>query len=167
MKHIKNFNESVDKDGAEKWMDDFMKDSGLTKEEALLKLKELAKELKKIKQRQKPFHESSNDITMVEKYGNLIIAFQKDIDNNKLSLMNGYFSGTAFIGSENSRDGGSVDFSSPFHTGSVMHDVDDEEDLEEVDFRFHESLSKSIIRKYLDKYVSDNYTGKIVKIYYH
>lgn len=110
--------------------------------------------------------ESSNDITMIEKRGTPIIAFQKDIDNNKLSLMDGYFGGTAFIGSENSRDGGSVDFSSPFHTGSVMHEVDDE-DLEEVDFRFHESLSKSIVRKYLDKYVSDNYTGKIVKIYYH
>lgn len=36
---------------AEKWMEEFTKDTGLTKEEALKKLKEFAKELKKIQKK--------------------------------------------------------------------------------------------------------------------
>ena len=36
---------------AEKWMEEFIKDTGLTKEEALKKLKEFAKELKKIQKK--------------------------------------------------------------------------------------------------------------------
>ena len=36
---------------AEKWMEEFIKDTGLTKEEALKKLKEFAEELKKIQKK--------------------------------------------------------------------------------------------------------------------
>ena len=35
----------------EKWMEEFIKDTGLTKEEALKKLKEFAEELKKIQKK--------------------------------------------------------------------------------------------------------------------
>jgi len=80
--------------------------------------------------------------------------------------MDGYFSGTALIGSENSQDKGSVDFSSPFHKGQVLHD-DEDDFVEELDFKFNNYISKSIVREYLDKYVSQHYNGKIVKIYYH
>lgn len=114
-------------------------------------------------------NESLNDIVMVDvNFGTPIIAFQKDVDNDKLSLMDGYFSGTAIIGSDRSEDRGSVDFSSPFHKGQVLHD-DEDEMVEELDFKFHNQISKSIIREYLDKYVSKNYNPgfKIVKIYYH
>ena len=114
-------------------------------------------------------NESLNDIVMVDvNFGTPIIAFQKDVDNDKLSLMDGYFSGTAIIGSDKSEDRGSVDFSSPFHKGQVLHDDEDEE-VEELDFKFHNNISKSIIREYLDKYVSKHYNPgfKIVKIYYH
>jgi hypothetical protein len=90
------------------------------------------------------------------------------VGNDKLSLMDGYFSGTAIIGSDKSEDRGSVDFSSPFHKGQVLHDEEDEI-VEELDFKFHNQISKSIIREYLDKYVSKHYNPgfKIVKIYYH
>ncbi len=120
-------------------------------------------------------NESLNDIVMAYQiggrlvsgsYGSPIIAFQKDVDDDKLSLMDGYFSGTAIIGSDKSEDKGSVDFSSPFYKGQVLHDEDDEM-VEELDFKFHNHISKSIIREYLDKYVAQNYNGKIVKIYYH
>ena len=114
-------------------------------------------------------NESLNDIVMVDvNFGAPVIAFQKDVDNDKLSLMDGYFSGTAIIGSDKSEDRGSVDFSSPFHKGQVLHDDEDEE-VEELDFKFHNNISKSIIREYLDKYVSKHYNPgfKIVKIYYH
>jgi hypothetical protein len=114
-------------------------------------------------------NESLNDIVMVDvNFGAPIIAFQKDVDNDKLSLMDGYFSGTAIIGSDKSEDRGSVDFSSPFHKGQVLHDEEDEI-VEELDFKFHNQISKSIIREYLDKYVSKHYNPgfKIVKIYYH
>jgi len=114
-------------------------------------------------------NESLNDIVMVDvNFGTPIIAFQKDVDNDKLSLMDGYFSGTAIIGSDKSEDRGSVDFSSPFHKGQVLHD-DEDEMVEELDFKFHNQISKSIIREYLDKYVSKHYNPgfKIVKIYYH
>ena len=113
-------------------------------------------------------NESLNDIVMVDvNFGTPIIAFQKDVDNDK-SLMDGYFSGTAIIGSDKSEDRGSVDFSSPFHKGQVLQDDEDEE-VEELDFKFHNQISKSIIREYLDKYVSKHYNPgfKIVKIYYH
>ena len=113
-------------------------------------------------------NESLNDIVMVDvNFGTPIIAFQKDVDNDK-SLMDGYFSGTAIIGSDKSEDRGSVDFSSPFHKGQVLHD-DEDEMVEELDFKFHNQISKSIIREYLDKYVSKHYNPgfKIVKIYYH
>jgi hypothetical protein len=114
-------------------------------------------------------NESLNNIVMVDvNFGAPIIAFQKDVDNDKLSLMDGYFSGTAIIGSDKSEDRGSVDFSSPFHKGQVLHDEEDEI-VEELDFKFHNQISKSIIREYLDKYVSKHYNPgfKIVKIYYH
>ena len=121
-------------------------------------------------------NESLNDIVMVfqigdrivnnSSFGTPIIAYQKDVDNNTLSLMDGYFSGTALIGSENSQDKGSVDFSSPFHKGQVLHD-DEDDFVEELDFKFNNYISKSIVREHLDKYVSQNYNGKIVKIYYH
>ena len=114
-------------------------------------------------------NESLNDIVIVDvNFGAPIIAFQKDVDNDKLSLMDGYFSGTAIIGSDKSEDRGSVDFSSPFHKGQVLHD-DEDEMVEELDFKFHNQISKSIIREYLDKYVSKHYNPgfKIVKIYYH
>ena len=113
-------------------------------------------------------NESLNDIVMIDvNFGTPIIAFQKDVDNDK-SLMDGYFSGTAIIGSDKSEDRGSVDFSSPFHKGQVLQDDEDEE-VEELDFKFHNQISKSIIREYLDKYVSKHYNPgfKIVKIYYH
>jgi predicted HNH restriction endonuclease len=67
LKHIKRFNEAQEnlnisdvieskKSGgkeitAEKWMEDFMRHTGLTKEDALKKLKEFAEELKKTKQK--------------------------------------------------------------------------------------------------------------------
>jgi hypothetical protein len=67
LKHIKRFNESEEnlnisdvieskKSGgkeitAEKWMEDFMRHTGLTKEDALKKLKEFAEELKKTQQK--------------------------------------------------------------------------------------------------------------------
>ena len=121
-------------------------------------------------------NESLNDIVMVfqigdrivnnSSFGTPIIAYQKDVDNNTLSLMDGYFSGTALIGSENSQDKGSIDFSSPFHKGQVLHDNEDDF-VEELDFKFNNYISKSIVREHLDKYVSQNYNGKIVKIYYH
>lgn len=117
-----------------------------------------------------------NDIVMVfqvddrivtnSSFGTPIIAFQKDVDNNKLSLRDGYFSGMALIGDEKSDDKGSVDFSSPFHKGQVLPDEEDSV-VEELDFKFNDSISKSILREHLDKYVSQHYNGKIVKIYYH
>jgi hypothetical protein len=117
-----------------------------------------------------------NDIVMVfqvddrivtnSSFGTPIIAFQKDVDNNKLSLRDGYFSGMALIGDEKSDDKGSVDFSSPFHKGQVLPDEEDSV-VEELDFKFNDSISKSIVREHLDKYVSQHYNGKIVKIYYH
>jgi hypothetical protein len=67
LKHIKRFNEAIENLNisdvieskksdekeitAEKWMKDFMRDTGLTKEDALKKLKEFAEELKKIQQK--------------------------------------------------------------------------------------------------------------------
>ena len=120
-------------------------------------------------------NESNNDIVIVfqvgdkivnsSSFGTPIIAYQKDVDNNTLSLMDNYFSGTALIGDDKSDDKGSVDFSSPFHKGQVLHD--DEDDVEELDFKFNNYISKSVVREYLDKYVSQHYNGKIVKIYYH
>jgi hypothetical protein len=111
--------------------------------------------------------ESLNDIVIViGDYGKPIIAYKEDVDNDKLSLMDGYFGGTAFIGSENSEDEGSVDFSSPFHKGQVLHDVEHEV-REELDFNYHKSIPENIVRKHLDEFVSKGYNGKIVKIYYH
>jgi len=120
---------------------------------------------------------NGNDIVMVYQidgriitasYGTPVIAFQKDVDDNKLTLRDGYFGGTAIIGSESSEDKGSVDFSSPFHKDQVLHN-DGDDMVEELDFKFHNHISKSIIREYLDKYVIQNYNPgfKIVKIYYH
>lgn len=109
--------------------------------------------------------ESVNDVVLVEK-GQPIVAYQIDVENNTLSLNDGYFTGTAIIGSESAEDKGSVNFSSPFHTGQVLHDEDDDE-VEEMDFKFHESIPENIVRKHLDEFVSKGYNGKIVKIYYH
>ena len=110
--------------------------------------------------------ESVNDIVLVER-DQPIVAYQIDVENNTLSLNDGYFTGTAIIGEESSEDKGSVDFSSPFHTGQVLHDEEEEEMGEELDFRFHESIPEDIVRKHLDEFVSKVYNGKIVKIYYH
>ena len=109
--------------------------------------------------------ESLNDVVLVDR-DLPIIAYQRDVEKGGLTLNNGYFTGTAIIGDESSKDRGSVDFSSPFHTGQVLHD-DEEEMTEELDFRFHESIPENIVRKYLDEFVSKIYNGKIVKIYYH
>ena len=111
----------------------------------------------------KKFNEGLYDIVFIEG-DRPIIAYQRDVDSNNLSLMDGYYSGTAIVGS--GTDKGSVDFSSPFHTGQVLHD-DEGDDVEEVDFKFHNNISKSVVRKYLDDYVSKHYNGKIVKVYYH
>lgn len=108
--------------------------------------------------------ESLNDVVLVER-DQPIVAYQRDVENNTLSLNDGYFTGTAIIGSESAEDKGSVNFSSPFHTGQVLHDDDDE--VEELDFKFHESIPENIVRKHLDEFVSKGYNGKIVKIYYH
>ena len=114
--------------------------------------------------------ESLNDIVLVEDsiwYGDQpIIAYQIDVENDTLSLNDGYFTGNAIIGSESTEDRGSVDFSSPFHKGQVLHD-DEEEMVEELDFRFHESIPEYIVRKHLDELVNKEYNGKIIKIYYH
>jgi hypothetical protein len=109
--------------------------------------------------------ESVNDVVLVEG-DQPIVAYQRDVENDTLSLNDGYFTGTAIIGEESVEDRGSVDFSSPFHTGQVLHD-DEEGMVEELDFRFHKSIPEDMLRKHLDEFVSKGYNGKIVKIYYH
>ena len=109
--------------------------------------------------------ESVNDVVLVER-DQPIIAYQRDVESDTLSSNDGYFTGTAIIGEESSEDRGSVDFSSPFHKGDVLHD-EEEEMVEELDFRFHRSIPENIVRQHLDEFVSKGYNGKIIKIYYH
>lgn len=109
--------------------------------------------------------ESVNDIVLVEK-DQPIIAYQRDVESDTLSLRDGYFTGTAIIGEESSEDRGYTDFSSPFHTGQVLHDEEDGI-VEELDFKFHRSIPEDVVRTHLDEFVSKGYNGKIVKIYYH
>lgn len=113
-------------------------------------------------------NEGAHDVELTTgKFGKIIIAYKNDIENNSLSLMDGYFSGSALIGSETSAKKPSVDFSSPFYKGQSMHDKDDDEDVEELDFKYHNTMSKSVVEKFLNEYVSEHYNGKITKIYYH
>lgn len=109
--------------------------------------------------------ESVNDVVLVER-DQPIVAYQRDVESDTLSSNDGYFTGTAIIGEESSDDRGSVDFSSPFHKGDVLHD-EEEEMVEELDFRFHRSIPENIVRQHLDEFVSKGYNGKIIKIYYH
>jgi hypothetical protein len=109
--------------------------------------------------------ESLNDVVLIER-DQPIVAYQRDVESDTLSSNDGYFTGTAIIGEESSDDRGSVDFSSPFHKGDVLHD-EEEEMVEELDFRFHRSIPENIVRQHLDEFVSKGYNGKIIKIYYH
>jgi len=115
----------------------------------------------------KTFNESNSVILHEPKsWGAPIIGYEDDIKSGKTNLMDGYFTGTAFVGSEDSDDKGVENYSSPFHKGQVI-DNDDLGDVEEIDFKYCSNLSTKLVREYLDKYVSDNYSGKIVKITFH
>ena len=113
------------------------------------------------------FNESRSEIVMKDgRHGGPVIAYKHDVDDDKVSLMNGYFTGVAYIGGKEAEDKGTEDYSSPFHTGQVISN-DDFDDVEEMDFQYSRSIPDNIVRKYLDEYVSKNYNGKIVKIIYH
>ena len=107
-----------------------------------------------------------HDIKLKERFPGPTIAYSDDIENNRVSFMDGYFSGTLLIGGDDQEDKGEEDYSSPFHTGQVMGG-DDFDGVEEVDFRYNRRMPSGIVRKKLEEYVSKNYNGKIVKITYH
>ena len=92
----------------------------------------------------KKFNESEDspyDVILSEAGYNIVIGYRKDIED---------------------------DYSSPFHKGQVIpKDFDEDFDVEEVDFRYHESINKSIVKKLLEDYITKNYDGKLVKIIYH
>lgn len=94
------------------------------------------------------------------------IAYSDDIENDRVSFMSGYFSGTAIIGGDNEKSRGEEDYSSPFHTGQVISN-DNFEEVEEVDFRYSRRMPSSVVRQKLEEYVSKHYNGKIIKINYH
>lgn len=111
--------------------------------------------------------ESRSEVVMVDgRNGGPVIAYKQDVDDDRISLSNGYFSGTAYIGGEEDEDRGVEDYSSPFHKGQVIPN-DNFDDVEEMDFQYSRSIPDNIVRKNLDDYVSKNYNGKIVKVIYH
>jgi hypothetical protein len=95
------------------------------------------------------------------------IAYSEDIENDKVSFRDGYFSGTAIVGGDDAEDKGEEDYSSPFHKGQVISNDEFEEGVEEVDFRYSRRMPSNIVRQKLEEYVSKNYNGKIIKITYH
>jgi hypothetical protein len=110
--------------------------------------------------------ESPYDVILSESGYNIVIGYRKDIVAKKTGLLDGYFSATAYIGDD--IDFSQDDYSSPFHKGQVIpKDFDEDFDVEEVDFRYHESINKSIVKKLLEDYITNNYDGKLVKIIYH
>jgi len=110
--------------------------------------------------------ESPYDIILSEVGYTPIIGYRKDIVAKKTGLLDGYFSATAYIGDE--AEFSQEDYSSPFHRGQVIpKDFDEDYDIEELDFRYHESINKSIVKKLLEDYITNNYDGKLVKIIYH
>lgn len=94
------------------------------------------------------------------------IAYSDDIENDRVSFMSGYFSGTAIIGGDNEKSRGEEDYSSPFHKGQVISN-DNFEEVEEVDFRYSRRMPSNVVRQKLEEYVSKHYNGKIIKITYH
>jgi|APSaa5957512535_1039671.scaffolds.fasta_scaffold354335_1 hypothetical protein len=94
-----------------------------------------------------------------------IIGYKNDIESGETGLMNGYYTGTAFVGDEETERQGDVNYSSPFHSGQVVGD--DVEDTEEVDFSFHRRIDGETVERLLSDHISKNYNGKIVKIVYH
>jgi hypothetical protein len=94
-----------------------------------------------------------------------IIGYQKDIESNNTSLMDGYYTGTVYIGDESDERESDVDYSSPFHTGQVMGDGLN--DVDEMDFSYSRSVPSDKVEQLLKDHVSKNYNGKIVKIVYH
>ena len=103
------------------------------------------------------------------------IGYEKDFEENKINLMNNYFTGTAIIGPneifpgvEDTEEPGVTDYSSPFHKGQVISNETYDDWEEEVDFTYHRSISENYIKKELDKYVQDNYeNSKIKHFYFH
>ncbi len=94
-----------------------------------------------------------------------IIGYKSDLENDKVSLMDGYQTGTVYIGDESVETKKSVDYSSPFHTGQVIGDG--VEDCEEMDFSYSRSIDSNVVEDLLRKHVEENYDGKIIKIVYH
>lgn len=108
-----------------------------------------------------------NNITFKERFFGPTIAYSDDIENDRVSFMDGYFSGTMYIGGEEQEDRGEEDYSSPFHTGQVTGDDEDYEGVEECDFRYSRRMPSGVVRKKLEEYVNKHYNGKIIKITYH
>lgn len=94
-----------------------------------------------------------------------VIGYEKDIQDGKTSLMDGYYTGTAYIGDESDERQGDVNYSSPFHTGQVTDDG--VSGVEEMDFSYSKYIDSGKVRKLLDDHVAKNYNGKIVKVVYH
>jgi len=110
----------------------------------------------------------NHDIKLKERFHGPTIAYSDDIENDRVSFMDGYFSGTILIGDDNQEDKGEEDYSSPFHKGQVTNDeFDDDGGVEECDFRYSRRMPSGVVRKNLEEYVAKNYNGKIVKIIYH
>ena len=117
----------------------------------------------------KKFNESEEspfDVILSEVNYSPIIGYRNDIVSKKTGLLDGYFSATAYIGSGDKYS--QEDYSSPFHKGQVIpKDFDEEDDIEELDFKYCENLNKSIIKNLLEGYISKNYNGNLIKIIYH
>jgi hypothetical protein len=108
-----------------------------------------------------------SSIKFKERFHGPTIAYSDDIENDRVSFMSGYFSGTAIIGGDNEKSRGEEDYSSPFHTGQVINSDEFEDGIEEVDFRYSRRMPSSVVRQKLEEYVSKHYNGKIIKITYH
>lgn len=91
-------------------------------------------------------------------------------DFKDINLMNDYFTGTAFVGGGKGSDK-LVDFSDPMYKGQIEYgdEVEEDDDQEEIDFKYDRSASQDIIKKLLNVYLKEVYQeGTVVKsIYLH
>jgi len=122
----------------------------------------------------KRFNESNedSDVVIIGSPWRPIIAWSNDVKDGELldHANRNYYTGTAFIGSEDMEDKGVTDYSSPFYSGQVIggNDLPDAE-IDEMDFTYPRDMNNNYIKKQLNKIIERDYNPgwKIIKLILH
>lgn len=115
------------------------------------------------------FNEANDDVVIIGTSWMPIIAWSSDVKDGELIDDGNYYTGTAFIGTEDMKDSGVTDYSSPFHSGQVIGNELPDSEIEEIDFKYSRTMSYNYIKKQLNKIVQRDYNpgSKIIKLILH